>query len=799
MNEPNSILPAHVVVVNDDATQLLLWTRLLKKTAQSVHAFESAETALRAMRTDIHPDLLVTDLHMPGIDGWRFCRLLRSPEYPAFNRTPILVTSATFAGEDARKITADLGANAFLSVPFVPAEMYSVVQQLLAGQTPAATSRVLIVEDEEVVNHALLRLFNTHGHQTTSARTASEGLRICRQQPQELMVLDYHLPDMPGDLLLEEVVRLNPACAVIMITADPRPELALEWIKRGARGYVHKPFDPEYLLALCDKARREIAMLQIESRLEERTRDLREQEERYHTLFESVIDAIFVHPLLPDGTMGRFIEVNNVASRLLGYTREELLGLSLKDIYAPAGTLAMPHLLTELKQEQAVTFEQMLVAKDGHCIPMEIHARAFTMRGQCAVISLVRDVTERKQSEAEQQRLEHQIQQMQKRESLGIVAGGIAHDFNNILLTVLGNVELALRDIPAESPVRASLREVEKAARNAADLSQNMLIYSGHGTFHPQAVVFSNLVADIRPQLTDLIPHNIKLRFELAPQQSLTAADPAHMHRLLTNLVINAVEAIGGRDGEITLRTGEMNCDPAYLATTWLHEGLPPGRYVFLEVADNGCGMDTATRERIFDPFFTTKFTGRGLGLAAVLGIVRSHQGTLTVTTQPEQGTTIRVLLPASEQVTPPLETGIVTAGDSHRHGIVLVVDDEEPVRDLGCRMVERLGLRALAAADGQEAIALMKAHSTEIVCVVLDLTMPRMDGSETFHALQNIKPGLPIIMSSGFDERSVTRAVTGQGFAGFLPKPYHLATLRKILNAALGDKTTSAPVTGSG
>ena len=799
MNEPDPILPAHVVVVNDDATQLLLWTNLLKKAAQSVHAFESAETALRAMRTDIHPDLIVTDLHMPGIDGWRFCRLLRSPEYPAFNRTPILVMSATFAGEDARQITADLGANAFLSVPFVPAEMISMARQLLAGQTPAATSRVLIVEDDEVVSHALLRLFNTHGHQTTAVRTASEGLRICRQQAQELIVVDYHLPDMPGDLLLEEVVRINPACAVIMITGDPRPELALEWIKRGARGYVHKPFDPEYLVALCDRARREIAMLQIESRLEERTRALREQEERYRTLFEGVTDALFVHHLLPNGAMGHFIEVNDVACRLLGYTREELLGLSIQDIYAPAGTLAMPHLLAELKREQAVTLEQMLVAKDGHCIPTEIHARAFTMYGQCAVISLARDITERKQSEAEQQRLEHQIQQMQKQESLGIVAGGIAHDFNNILLTILGNVELALRDIVADSPAHISLMEVEKAARHAADLSQNMLIYSGHGTFLPQAVRLSDLVADMRPTLTALVARNINLRFELTPQQSLIAADPAHLHQLLTNLVINAGEAIGGRDGEIIVRTGEMNCDQAYLATTWLQDNRPPGRYVFVEVADNGCGMDSATRERIFDPFYTTKFTGRGLGLAAVLGTVRSHQGTLTVSSRPEQGTTIRVLLPASEQVMPPLETRTSTAGDSYPHGIVLVVDDEEPVRDLGCRMVERLGLRALPAADGQEAITLMKAHGADIVCMMLDLTMPRMDGSETFHALQEIKPGLPIIMSSGFDERSATRAITGQGFAGFLPKPYHLATLRKILNAALGDKATPAPVTGRG
>ena len=242
-----------VVVINDDATQLQLWCQLLRRGGFTVHPFPSATLALDAMRTQIKPGLIITDLHMPGIDGWRFCRLLRSPDYPAFNKTPVLVISATFAGEDARQITAELGANAFLSSPFLPSELNTLVEQLISGQTPVLTTRVLIVEDEDVVSTMLVRAFSAHGYAASAVRTASEALNRCRRESQELVILDYHLPDMPGDVLLDEIVRTSPHSAVIMMTGDPRSDLALEWMKRGARAYVHKPFNPDYLITLGEK------------------------------------------------------------------------------------------------------------------------------------------------------------------------------------------------------------------------------------------------------------------------------------------------------------------------------------------------------------------------------------------------------------------------------------------------------------------------------------------------------------------------------------------------------------------
>jgi len=777
---------ATIVTLNDDSTQLLLWTELLRIGGYTVASYSSAEEVLKALHTDLQPTLIITDLHMKGIDGWRFCRLLRSPENVAFNKLPVLVISATFAGEDARQITAELGANAFLSSPFLPSELLKTVEQLLAGKTPALTTRVLVVEDDDRNSQLLVRVFSSYGYEVSAVRTASEALRRCQRNSQELILLDYHLPDMPGDTVLDELVRTSPYSAIIMMTGDPRAELALEWMKRGARAYIHKPFDPEYLVALCEKARREIAMLHIETRLEERTRDLREREERYRTLFENVTDALFVHSLQPDDTPGRFLEVNDIACNLLGYTRPELLRLTPNEVMTSASTESMAGLDVSLRQGQALTFERQLRAKDQRLIPVEIHARAFTIEGRSAVISLARDISERRQAEADRQKLVEQEHRMQKLESLGSVAGGIAHDFNNSLFTILGNIELAMGDLAPHTPARVCLLEVDKAARRAAELSMNMLIYSGRHKFSPQPLNISELATELYATLTSRLPASKTLRLDAAAQVPQVQADSGLIRQAITNLVNNAAEAIGERAGQIILRTGLMHCDAAYLASTWLPEALAPGAYVFLEVTDNGQGMDRETMARIFDPFFSTKFTGRGLGLAVTLGVVRSHRGAIAVSSDPGSGSTIRLLLPVTPANTAAVSAPVAAVDTWRGQGAILLVDDEEAVLDLGCRMLKKLGFEAIGAINGQAAVAAMKEHGHQIVAVILDLMMPDMDGVNTFAALQQIKAGVPILMCSGYDEHSSALSANNPGYAGFLQKPYQQAALRAKLRAAL-------------
>lgn len=279
------------------------------------------------------------------------------------------------------------------------------------------------------------------------------------------------------------------------------------------------------------------------------------------------------------------------------------------------------------------------------------------------------------------------------------------------------------------------------------------------------------------------------LRFNLSPSLPTVTADATQIRQIIMNLVINASEAIGDRSGVIALTTGVTRIDHTYIATLRHHDGVTPGDYVFIEVSDTGCGMDAATLERIFDPFFTTKFTGRGLGLAAVLGIVRGHRGALKVYSEPGRGTTFRLLLPLSPAE--PAAPAVAVAGGSAPApvpstltGRVLVVDDEESVRTVAARMLEEIGFQADLAADGREAVAMFRADPSRYRLVVLDLTMPHLDGEETFRQLRHLAPGVRVVLMSGFNEHEAVSRFTGKGLAGFVQKPFEVGSLAAAVRA---------------
>jgi len=403
------------------------------------------------------------------------------------------------------------------------------------------------------------------------------------------------------------------------------------------------------------------------------------------------------------------------------------------------------------------------------------------------IIEHLHDITEAKRAEADRISLERQIQQAQKMESLGVMAGGIAHDFNNILMAVMGNAELALQEISPLSPGRESLQEIVTAARHAAELCRQMLAYAGRASFSAQPIAIAAVVEEMGHLLKTSISKKAILNLHLADGLPLVQADPSQIRQVVMNLVINASDAIGERSGAITVTVGATRCDADYLRQTELDNTLAPGLYIHLEVADTGCGMDAQTRERIFEPFYTTKFTGRGLGLAAVLGIVRAHNGALKVYSEPGKGTTFKILLPALESNSGPIPASAPQgAADWRGSGTILLADDEESLRALGARMLERLGFRVLVAADGREAIDLYRRHHADIALVLLDLTMPHMDGVQAFAELRRIAPKVRVVIASGYSEHETEERFAGQGLAGVMQKPYSLASLRHALRHAL-------------
>ena len=396
------------------------------------------------------------------------------------------------------------------------------------------------------------------------------------------------------------------------------------------------------------------------------------------------------------------------------------------------------------------------------------------------------DITERKQAEERQRNFEAKLQQAQKLESLGVLAGGIAHDFNNLLMGVLGNAEIALLELPPESPARGELMNITTAALRAAELTKQMLAYSGKGKFVVEALNLSKVVEEMVHLLQVSISKNVVLKYHFSDDLPAIEADGAQIRQVVMNLIINASEAIGEKSGFVTVSTGVIEADRSYLSETYLDENLPEGYYVSLEVADTGCGMDEQTRKKIFDPFFSTKFAGRGLGLAAVLGIVRGHGGTLMIYSQPRRGTTFKVLFPASRL---PVEGSVPSSATEQEwrgSGVILVVDDDEPVRIAAKWMLAKLGFTVLTAEDGRAALEVLRSRVDEIVVVLLDLTMPRLDGEGTFRELRRIRPDVRVILSSGYNEQETTSRFAGKGLAGFLQKPYGIRPLMEKIRQVL-------------
>jgi signal transduction histidine kinase/CheY-like chemotaxis protein len=386
--------------------------------------------------------------------------------------------------------------------------------------------------------------------------------------------------------------------------------------------------------------------------------------------------------------------------------------------------------------------------------------------------------------------LERKMLETQKLESLGVLAGGIAHDFNNLLTVIIGNATLALLDLDSQSQAGESVEQIQVAARRAADLTRQMLTYAGRGRVTTEPLNLNHMLREMSLLLRSSISKDVQLREYLSPQPLWFEGDATQIRQVLMNLIINASEALGSDGGSMSIATTLLHADQAYLDQTYAAADLPEGVYVVLQVADTGCGMDKPTQARIFDPFFTTKFTGRGLGLAAVLGIVRGHGGTLHVQSEPGKGSVFTVLFPAlpDDQLTnrSPAEAPAPPTAPRSHHGLVLVVDDEDDVAATAARMLSTLGFEVLLAADGIAGLELFREHAPRLQVVLLDLTMPRMSGEETLHAMRQVSGDVPIVLMSGYSEEDIASRFARNQPAGFLQKPFTHQELQALLAIVL-------------
>jgi PAS domain S-box-containing protein len=523
-----------------------------------------------------------------------------------------------------------------------------------------------------------------------------------------------------------------------------------------------------------------VALVQDVTEQKQAERALRDSEERFRRMVEIAAEGLWI---VDAAAMTIF--VNNRMAAILGYNKEEMLGRPCFDFFDP-----------EERERARLEFQDFAIhktltpepgefrgrRKDGSTVWLDITGTpiiddAGTFTG---VLKMCTDVTERKKNE-------QRLRQAQKLESLGIMAGGAAHDFNNLLTSILGNTSLVLDTLELGSRSRAMLQDVVTASEGAARLTRQMLTYAGKDQARLQPVDVAAAAREVVPLLSASIPKIIRLSLELEEGTPLVEADPAQFQQVMMNLVINAAESIPERTpGEVRIGVGRHRLTPEDYRDAVMPIEDGDRDYVSFSVTDNGSGMDPATQARIFDPFFSTKFAGRGLGLAAVLGIVRGHGGTLTVRTAPQKGSVFTVFLPASHaarpaETTPAVAPEIAAAGV----GTILFVDDEPALRSLAQRTLERLGYRVLPAADGREAIAVLKANP-EVRAVVLDLAMPEMTGDIVGPILRSLRPDVPLILSSGYPASDVLERVGPGVAAAFLQKPYQAGMLAAKVDEVL-------------
>ena len=659
-------------------------------------------------------------------------------------------------------------------------------------------AKILLVDDSPENLIALEAVLESLGQDLVKATSGFEALRHLLDEDFAAVILDVKMPDMDGfeTAQLIRSRKRSQNTPILFLTGFRNEEHLFRGYDLGAVDFLFKPIVPEILqskvsvfvelsknAALLRSQAQEIRTLNVdlERKVAERTaelvRDIAERKRAEQALRESeqrlrvAMDAADLS-LWSIDVDARTMVGSPRLLQMFGLAPTSDSILPLKRFESCLSPEDRERATAELNQALAGHSDydsefrviwpdktvHWIVSRGGLLIPHE-NSSASSMR----LVGVSQDVTERRNAD-------ELIRHKQKLESMGILAGGIAHDFNNLLTGILGHASLVLEDEDLDEYNRECLQNVVTAAENAAQLTRQMLAYSGRGRFLVESVSLSRRIRDLLPLMQASVPKSVRLEFNLAEELPPVDLDTAQLQQLVMNLVINGAEATSADTGVVKVSTCSTRLDQQALQGFLEGRDIPPGDYITLEVQDNGHGMDQATQSKIFDPFFTTKFTGRGLGLAAALGIVRGHKGAIHLASELGKGTTFTVYFPPSRRATqnapPPAPSSV------RGTGCVLVVDDEEMIRRTAKVSLEKHGFTVLLAENGLEAVEVFRKASLSIAVVVLDMAMPVMSGEEAFRRMIEIRPDVAVVASSGFDQ-SETLARFGDGVAGFLQKPY--------------------------
>jgi len=777
---PDTTRQPMAVVVNDDITQLCLLAGILERRGMLVRSFTNAHDALAGM-AEFVPGIIVTDIQMPGMDGWHFCRMLRSREYASLNRVPILAVSAVFDDESADRLSRQIGADGFVTLPVDAAGLMERVESLLSGERSSRKAAVVLVIRDETEARVLSEAFSADGFTVFVARGCSDASAIVQAHAPEVIVAD---PGESGCLDQQHIGRireLNPQAVVLVMVDGSNPLLATEALRRGADACISRPYDPAFVALLAEKRVRERVFAHGEELLNKRAWELAESRERYERMMASMIDPVYI-----SSAEFRIEYMNAAAHKAFGEC--EVRAHCYTAVFGLHSVCPWCRML----DVQAGSLARFSVGAD--TMPRSFQASVAPLRhpdGSVSHMCILRDTTEERMLTA-------RLQQTGKLDAVGQLARGIAHDFNNMLGAILGYADivretnLLSNGKPVDEQLNKRMQAIVAAGHRASALVGQLLAFSRQGKYRNDPLNIDDCVRAAVSLLERSLDKRVRIETQLRAGDNVVMGDAGQIQSALVALAINARDAMSS--GGLLRLESRVESVGAAQAATW---EVTPGEYVAVRVIDSGGGIEPAILGRIFDPYFTTKeaASSSGLGLPSAYGTVMAHNGHIEVSSTVGKGSVFTLHLPVGRRTgTGEAATGS-GAGDDVRHA--LLVDDEESARELGREMLHQLGYRATVLATAREGLEFYRAHWRNTDVVVLDMILPDHTGLECFDRMCQINPRARGIIVTGYGLDSSTRNSLNPGVVAVVPKPFTTADLSEALRLAFVESIGASCATG--
>lgn len=649
---------------------------------------------------------------------------------------------------------------------------------------------ILVVEDDEIVAELINDIIEDMDLKCTCMKNGHSAIAWLSNNSPDLMILDYSLPDMNAAILTSLISHENSTIPPFIISTGMGDELiAVDMMKRGARDYLVK--NAQFLQNLKLILNRVIRELTTESVLAKTQNEL--DESRY--LLSTLIDAIPDIICFKDKDR-KWVEANNYTLKLFNLNKINYRNMSNKELAnaVPEYKNIFERFEDEepniIRNRKTVRTRDTFVTKDNRTLIFDVlKIPLYYQDGSFKGLLIVgREITDLINSIEAKKDLESKALKSQKMESLGIMAGGVAHDFNNLLTVILGHTDLIMHSVPHDSHLFNSLKEIETSSKRATELCKQMLAYSGKGRILSQIININQLIEGINSLIQGIINKKTQVIYHLNPDYGIIEGDNSQLQQLIMNLVINASEAISDINGQITIETGKTKFDPLTTSNYIFVSELIQESCIYIRISDTGTGIPKDIIDRVFDPFFSSKCIGRGLGLPACLGIVKSHNGAIKLSSDTDKGTSVTILLPLIENE---ISNDDLPENEKPLHHFaldkkVLIIDDEASTLNTSKEMLEFLGFSVIACNNSIEAMDLFTKHTHEIAFTIIDLSMPVLDGFELFLAFKQINKENVSIITSGYNERIAMQKFHGFSNCFFIQKPYTLQNFSEKINTFL-------------